>query len=49
MRLFRDISVYFWIVSLLDKIKQAEMDRSGYLAQSVRSETGIGAEKASDH
>lgn len=41
--------VTIWIVSLLDNSAQAKLDREGYLAQSVRSETGIGASGASGH
>ena len=41
--------ITIWLVSLLDKSPQAEKDRAGYLAQSVRSETGIGADGASGH
>ena len=38
-----------WIFSLLDKSEQARKDRAGFLAQQVRSETGIGASGASGH
>jgi cation/acetate symporter len=38
-----------WIVSILDTSKQAKIDREGYFAQAVRSETGIGAEGPSGH
>jgi cation/acetate symporter len=38
-----------WLVSILDQSEQAKKDRAGYLAQSVRSETGIGAEGVSGH
>ncbi len=38
-----------WIGSVTDKSERAELDRGGYDAQYVRSLTGIGAEKASDH
>jgi cation/acetate symporter len=41
--------ITIWLVSILDKGPQAEKDRAGYLAQSVRSETGIGADGASGH
>jgi cation/acetate symporter len=41
--------ITIWLVSILDKSPQAEKDRAGYLAQSVRSETGIGADGASGH
>ena len=38
-----------WVVSILDKSEQAQRDRAGYLAQVVRSETGIGADGVSGH
>jgi cation/acetate symporter len=38
-----------FIVSLLDRSKRAEIDRAGFLDQSIRSETGIGASKVSSH
>jgi len=38
-----------WIVSLLDRGARAAQDRAGFLAQQVRSETGIGASGASGH
>ncbi|MBJ6120422.1 cation acetate symporter [Sphingomonas sp. BT553] len=38
-----------WLVSTLDRSGRAAVDRGGYLAQRVRSETGIGAAGASDH
>jgi cation/acetate symporter len=38
-----------WIVSLLDRSGRAAVDRRGYVAQRVRSETGIGAVGASRH
>ena len=38
-----------WIFSLLDRSKRAHEDRSGFLAQQVRSETGIGAATAAAH
>jgi cation/acetate symporter len=38
-----------WLVSLLDRSARAAQDRAGYLAQEVRSETGVGAAKASAH
>lgn len=41
--------ITIWIVSILDKSELAATDRAGYLAQSVRSETGIGADGASGH
>jgi cation/acetate symporter len=38
-----------WLFSSLDKSAQARLDRAGFLAQQVRSETGIGASGASGH
>jgi cation/acetate symporter len=38
-----------WLFSILDKSRQAQADRAGFLAQQVRSETGIGAATASGH
>ncbi|WP_444814783.1 cation acetate symporter [Variovorax flavidus] len=38
-----------WLFSVLDKSPRAAKDRAGFLAQQVRSETGIGAEGASGH
>jgi cation/acetate symporter len=38
-----------WLVSTFDRSRRAAVDREGYLEQRVRSETGIGAAKASDH
>ncbi|ANQ84117.1 acetate permease [Azoarcus olearius] len=38
-----------WLFSILDNSARAKEDRAGYLAQSVRSETGIGAAAASAH
>ncbi|NDZ18503.1 cation acetate symporter [Variovorax sp. WS11] len=38
-----------WIFSLLDSSKRADVDKQGFLAQQVRSETGIGASGASGH
>ncbi|MDT3669999.1 MAG: cation acetate symporter [Aromatoleum sp.] len=38
-----------WLFSILDNSPRAKMDRAGYLAQKVRSETGIGAAAASAH
>ena len=38
-----------WIVSITDNSPRAALDRAGYDAQYVRSLTGIGASKASDH
>ena len=38
-----------WLFSILDNSARAREDRAGFLAQSVRSETGIGAAAASAH
>mgnify|MGYP000911880322 FL=1 len=38
-----------WLFSILDNSARAKEDRAGYLAQKVRSETGIGAASASSH
>jgi cation/acetate symporter len=38
-----------WLFSILDNSERAKIDRAGYLAQKVRSETGIGAAGASGH
>ena len=41
--------VGIWLFSILDNSARAQQDRAGYLAQAVRSETGIGAAAASGH
>jgi cation/acetate symporter len=38
-----------WLVSVLDKSERARLDRAGFEAQKVRSETGIGASGSSGH
>uniref|UniRef100_UPI000D39B7EC cation acetate symporter n=1 Tax=unclassified Variovorax TaxID=663243 RepID=UPI000D39B7EC len=38
-----------WLFSVLDRSPRAKVDRDGFLAQQVRSETGIGAHGASGH
>lgn len=38
-----------WLFSVLDRGERARVDRAGFLAQQVRSETGIGAAGASGH
>jgi cation/acetate symporter len=38
-----------WLFSILDNSERAKLDRAGYEAQKVRSETGIGAAGASGH
>ena len=41
--------VGIWLFSVLDRGARAQEDRAGFLAQQVRSETGIGASGASGH
>ncbi|WP_428579481.1 cation acetate symporter [Piscinibacter sp.] len=41
--------VGIWLFSVLDRGARAKADREGFLAQQVRSETGIGAAAASNH
>ena len=41
--------VGIWLFSVLDKSPRARIDRAGYEAQQMRSETGIGAAGASAH
>ncbi|WP_326541120.1 cation acetate symporter [Pseudorhodoferax sp.] len=41
--------VGIWLFSILDGSKRAQQDKAGFLAQQVRSETGIGAAGASGH
>jgi cation/acetate symporter len=41
--------VGIWLFSILDRGARAKTDRAGFLAQQVRSETGIGAAGASGH
>ena len=38
-----------WLVSRLDRSPRAAIDRAGFDEQQVRSETGIGADKAAGH
>lgn len=38
-----------WFFSITDKSKRSEIDRAGFEAQKIRSETGIGADGASGH
>jgi len=38
-----------WLFSVLDRSARAQVDRGGFIAQQVRSETGIGAHGASGH
>jgi len=41
--------VGIWLFSILDHSARAKIDRAGFPAQEVRSETGIGAAEASAH
>jgi cation/acetate symporter len=41
--------VGIWLFSILDTSARSAQDRAGFLAQQVRSETGIGASGASGH
>lgn len=41
--------VGIWLFSLMDNSERAQRDRAGFEAQTVRSETGIGASGASGH
>ncbi len=41
--------VGIWLFSILDKSPRAAQDRAGFIAQQVRSETGIGASGSSGH
>jgi cation/acetate symporter len=41
--------VGIWLFSITDRSGRAAVDRAGFLAQQVRSETGIGAAAASAH
>ena len=38
-----------WLISRSDRSARAVLDRAGYLAQRVRSETGVGAARATNH
>jgi cation/acetate symporter len=41
--------VGIWLFSITDKSERARLDRAGYEAQELRSETGIGAAEATAH
>jgi cation/acetate symporter len=41
--------VGIWLFSLLDGSERGRIDKEGFVAQRVRSETGIGASGASGH
>ena len=38
-----------WLISVLDKSPRAAIDRAGYPAQRVRSETGLGVKDTATH
>jgi cation/acetate symporter len=38
-----------WLFSILDRSRRAALDREGFDAQYVRSQTGIGAAAATTH
>ncbi|HRO16099.1 MAG TPA: cation acetate symporter, partial [Paracoccus sp. (in: a-proteobacteria)] len=38
-----------WFFSITDRSRRAQIDRAGFVAQQIRSETGIGAAEASAH
>ena len=38
-----------WLFSITDKSPRAQQDRAAFKAQQIRSETGLGASKASQH
>ncbi|HIQ27340.1 MAG TPA: cation acetate symporter [Sulfurovum sp.] len=41
--------VFIWLFSITDNSKRARKDKAGFMAQDIRSQTGIGAEGASSH
>jgi cation/acetate symporter len=41
--------VGIWLFSIMDNSERGKIDRAGFLAQQVRSETGIGASSSSGH
>ena len=41
--------IFAWFMSITDKSECADMDKAGFEAQKVRSETGLGAEGAINH
>jgi cation/acetate symporter len=41
--------ISIWLISILDHSEQARQDRERFAEQKVRSETGIGAAKATSH
>ena len=38
-----------WLFSVLDRSARADQEREAFVAQQVRSETGLGAEGPSGH
>jgi cation/acetate symporter len=38
-----------WLFSILDRSKRSVLDREGFNAQYIRSQTGIGAAAATTH
>jgi cation/acetate symporter len=38
-----------WVFSVTDKSARARVDKAGFEAQTVRSETGIGAVESAGH
>lgn len=41
--------VGIWLFSILDNIARAKIDRAGFIAQQLRSETDIGASGVFGH
>ena len=41
--------VSIWLISITDNSVRAKKDRAAFEAQNIRSQTGIGAEGASEH
>jgi cation/acetate symporter len=41
--------VGIWLFSILDRSPRAAQDRAGFVAQQVRSETGVGASRSAGH
>jgi len=41
--------VAIYVVSKIDSSQRASTDRAGFIAQFVRSQTGVGAEGATAH
>jgi cation/acetate symporter len=49
--LFSVLAAFFfsWLFSIMDNSPTAQAERAAYEAQSIRSETGLGAEGAASH